>query len=522
MTRAPDVLDTAFSPPRTDYHALIHQEVVEWLRREMAMPVEAIDYDASLFDLGINSMGAATIAGNLELSTRKRLNPEAVYELETINELAAYLARLPLLSADSVSAAAGLPGPSHGPVCCSPADTASGRSPLLDHYEQLNRRIRALKQHDRYFFEPELTGHDGAWVTLGGRRMLMLSSYEYLGLLGHARLAAMSQQAMERFGTGHHGARLLTGTTSVHLELERKLAAFMRADAAMLFSSGYVTNLSTIATLVGRGDCVLGDQWNHASIVDGCRMSGADFIEFRHNDMDSLKQGLESAAGKRTLVVVDAVFSMDGDIIDLPGVVALCRQHGALLMVDEAHSLGVLGRTGRGIQEHFQLDPGDVDIKMGTLSKTLAGSGGFVAATEPVITYLRHHARGYIFSGALPACQAAVSLSALEVLEQQPELIERLWASVARFRDGLLRLGFASTNSATPIIPVMTRNDETTLEMTRICRDEGLLVVPVCFPAVPIDAPRLRTCISTAHTHDEIDFALEVLARAGRATGLIA
>jgi glycine C-acetyltransferase len=283
-----------------------------------------------------------------------------------------------------------------------------------------------------------------------------------------------------------------------------------------------VTNLATLSVLVGRGDCVIGDQWNHASIVDGCRMSGAEFLEFKHNDVDSLAEQLERANGRRALVVVDAVFSMDGDIVDLPAVVELCQKHRALLMVDEAHSLGVLGRTGRGIQEHFDLGPNDIDVKMGTLSKTFAGCGGFIAASEEVTTYLRHHARGYIFSGALPAGQASVAIAALEVLEREPELVARLWENVEHYLSGLKELGFDTAESATPIVPVMTKNDRITLEMTRICRSEGLLVIPVCYPAVPIDAPRLRTCVSAIHSRQDIDFALDVLARAGRKTNLIA
>jgi glycine C-acetyltransferase len=295
----------------------------------------------------------------------------------------------------------------------------------------------------------------------------------------------------------------------------------MRADDAIVFSSGYVTNLAAISALVGRGDCVVGDQWNHASIVDGCRMSGAEFLEFRHNDVESLAEQLAATQGRRTLVVVDAVFSMDGDIIDLPKVIELCREHQALLMVDEAHSLGVLGETGHGIQEHFDLDPMDIDVKMGTLSKTLAGCGGFVAGRQEITTYLRHHARGYIFSGALPAGQASVAIAALDVVEQDKRLVRRLWENVKHYLNGLKRMGFDTAKSVTPIVPVMTRNDELTLEMTRICRERGLLVIPVCFPAVPADAPRLRTCVSAIHSPEEIDFALDILGHAGRETGLI-
>ena len=302
--------------------------------------------------------------------------------------------------------------------------------------------MRTLKQQGLYFFEPEISEHDGAWVVADGQRMLMLSSYEYLGLLGHPHLQETAVAALDQYGTGHHGARLLVGTTTVHKQLEAKLAQFMDAQDAIVFSSGYVANLATISALVGPGDCIIGDQLNHASIMDGCRMSGADFWEFKHNDPDSLAELLQRTNGRRTLVIVDAVFSMDGDIINLPEVVSLCKQHGALLMVDEAHSLGVLGNHGKGIQEHFDLEPDAIDIKMGTLSKTLAGSGGFVAGREELITYLRHHARGYIFSGALPACQASVSIAALEVLEQKPELVEQLWENVDRYLSGLKKMGF--------------------------------------------------------------------------------
>ena len=359
-------------------------------------------------------------------------------------------------------------------------------------------------------------------MVANGKRMLMLGSYEYLGLLGHPHLKQTAIDTIGEFGTGHHGVRLLAGTTTVHRKLERKLAEFMQTRDAVVFSSGYVTNLATISTLVGPGDFVIGDQWNHASIMDGCRMSGAEFWEFKHNDMKSLADLLDRTDGGRTLVVVDAVFSMDGDIIDLPATVELCKKHGALLMVDEAHSLGVLGRRGRGVQEHFDLAPDDIDVKMGTLSKTFAGCGGFVAGREELTTYLRHHARGYIFSGALPAGQASVAIAAIEVLEREPALVAQLQENTVHYLAGLKTLGFDTAKSVTPIVPVMTRTDEIALEMTRICRSEGLLVIPVCYPAVPMDSPRLRTCVSAIQTSDDINFALDVLERAGRETGLIA
>ena len=307
----------------------------------------------------------------------------------------------------------------------------------------------------------------------------------------------------------------------MHRELERRLAKFLQTEDAVVFSSGYVTNVATISALVARGDYVIGDQWNHASIVDGCRMSGATYWEFSHNDMDSFAAQLKRADGGRTLVVVDAVFSMEGDIIDLPTIVQLCQEHGALLMVDEAHSLGVLGATGHGVPEHFGLKPGVVDVTMGTFSKTFAGCGGFVAAGEELTTFLRHHARGYIFSGALSATQAGTAIAAIDVLEREPELVARLQQNTHHYLTGLKASGFDTSQSVTPIVPIMTGTHEIALEVTRLCRSEGLFVIPVCYPTVPVDAPRLRTGVSAVHTTAEIDFALDVLTRAGRVAGLI-
>ena len=494
---------------------LIHGHILHWLRQQPGNDIESIDYDDSLFDMGVDSMGVAEITANIETDTNKTLIPEEVYELETINELAAYVDRLRPNKARNNGAA---PAPT---VLDTASDPLVANENPLEHYARLNRRVNNLKEQDLYFFEPVISDHDDAWVVIEGKRMLMLGSYEYLGLLGHPHLKDTAIAAIEKFGTGHHGVRLLAGTTTVHMELEARLAKFMRSEAAIVYSSGFVTNLATISALVGPGNCVIGDVWNHASIIDGCKMSGAEFYEFEHNNIDSLAEKLELSDGRRTLVVVDAVFSMDGDIINLPPVIELCKKYNALLMVDEAHSLGVLGKTGHGIQEHFDLDDDVIDVKMGTLSKTLAGCGGFVAGKEEIVTYLRHHARGYIFSGALPSGQASVAIAALDVLEQHPELVAKLKANQDQFLAGLKALGFDTAKSVTPIVPVMTKTNDITLAMTQLCRAEGLLVIPVCYPAVPMDAPRLRTCVSAIHSPEDIDFALEVMGRAGKQTGVI-
>lgn len=518
-------------------HELIRTRVESWLREEARLPQTAIQVDTPLLELGIDSLGVAEISDDLARQTGKRVNPEVLFELENISQIAQYLDSLPVISTNGGGATAEVNGamanvatltdssiPTDASAATDSAAPANGPPVAADpreHFELLNRRVRALQAQGLYFFETELESHEGAWVVSGGRRMLMLGSYEYLGLLDHPRLKQASIAALEQFGTGHHGARLLTGTTTLHRALERKLASFMGSEEALLFSSGYVTNVSTIATLVDRSCCVIGDEWNHASIVDGCRASGAEFWTFAHNDMDALAARLAETGGRRTLVVVDAVFSMDGDIINLPAVVELCQRHRALLMVDEAHSLGVLGATGRGIQEHFGLADDAIDVKMGTLSKTLANTGGFVAGRESIITFLRHHARGYIFSGALPNPPVAASLAALEILEQHPELVQRLRDNRDYYLAGLRKLGFDCGRTQTPIVPVMTWTDECVLEMTRLCRSHGLLVVPVAYPAVPLHSTRLRTCVSAAHSTADLDFALDVLAQAGRQTGLI-
>jgi len=499
---------------------LIHDKIVHWLRAEAHITVDQIDYAAPFYDLGIDSLGAMAIAAELQEETGKILDPEVMYDLENITELAEYLDSLPVRVRDS-AIHDGADEPCVTMSCDLPDEAPAAANGKLDYFRRRNRLVQSLKDQGLYFFEPVISEHAGAWVVADGQRMLMLGSYEYLGLLGHPRLKQAAIESIERLGTGHHGARLVAGTTDIHLALEARLADLMHSEDAIVFSSGYVANLATIGSVVGIGDYIIGDQWNHASIVDGCHMSGAAFVEFEHNDMDSLAERLAQHAGRRTLVVVDAIFSMDGDVIDLPAVVHLCKQHDALLMVDEAHSLGVLGTHGRGIQEHFGLRPDDIDIKMGTLSKTLAGTGGFVAASREITTYLRHHARGYIFSGALSASFASIALAAIDVLESEPELLQRLWDNVEYYINGLKALGFDTGLSTTPIVPIMTKNNDLTLEMTKRCRSRGLLVVPVCFPAVPMDAPRLRTCMSASLSRKDLDVALDVLGDVAREIGLI-
>ncbi len=358
-------------------------------------------------------------------------------------------------------------------------------------------------------------------VRIGERELVQFASYSYLGLLGHPRINAAAVDAIGRWGTGTHGVRLLAGSLSLHRELEQRLARFTGREDAVTFSSGYVTNLTAIATLVGRHDVVFCDKLNHASIVDGCQLSGADFVRFRHNDLGDLERRLAQAPrGVTRLVVVDAVFSMDGDWADLPGLSALCRRHGAWLMVDEAHSLGVLGTTGHGLEEHFGL-AGVIDIKMGTLSKTIPSVGGYIAAGADLVQVLRHAARGYIFSAALPPAQAAAALAALDVIEAEPERVRAVQANGARLRHGLRAAGFDILKSETAIVPLICGSDARAYQVTRACQTQGIFALPVVSPAVPADLARIRATVTAAHTAAEIDAGLDVFRSAGLEAGVL-
>lgn len=383
-------------------------------------------------------------------------------------------------------------------------------------------RVAMLKENDLYYYnQPVSELRGGARVIVNGREMGMYASYSYLGLIGHPRINAAAKAAIDRYGTGTHGVRTLAGTLKIHQELEETIADFKHAEAAITYSSGYATNLSVISTLMGRGDWVISDKLNHASIVDGCLMSGAEFRRFRHNDMDDLERRLQQApADVSKLVVADAVFSMDGDVIDLPRMVALCQKYKAWLMIDEAHSVGVLGETGRGIEEHFNMW-GAVDIKMGTLSKTIPSVGGYVAGSKEMITYLRHASRAYIFSAALPPAQAAAANEAFKIILDEPWRIEKLRANADQFISGLKGAGFDTMLTTTAIVPVLCGSDERAFMLTRACQHHDLFVLPVVSPAVPEGLARLRATVLAAHEPDEIAYAIEVIAQAGKEIGII-
>ncbi len=386
----------------------------------------------------------------------------------------------------------------------------------------MNARTQETKDAGLYFYnQPVSELRGGARVIVNGREMGMYASYSYLGLIGHPRINKAAQAAIDKYGTGTHGVRFLAGTLDVHRELEETIAEFKHAEAAVTFSSGYVTNLTVVSALVGRGDYVFSDKLNHASIVDGCLMSGAHFRRFRHNDMEDLERRLRQAPAEAAkLVVADAVFSMDGDIIDLPRMAELCQKYNAWLMIDEAHSTGVLGKTGRGIEEHFDLWD-VVDIKMGTLSKTIPSVGGYVAGKAEVINYLRHASRAYIFSAALPPAQAAAANEAFKVILDEPWRVEKLNANAERFIKGLQAAGFDTMMTETAIVPVLCGSDEHAFALTRAAQEKDLFVLPVISPAVPVGLARLRATVTAAHEPEEIDYAIDVLTKAGKEIGII-
>ncbi len=398
----------------------------------------------------------------------------------------------------------------------------TGDDAIARRVQAFAARLAAAKANDQYFYnQPVQELHGGAKVLVGGREMGMYASYSYLGLIGHPRINEAAVRAVRKFGTATHGVRSLAGTLTLHDELEATIASFKHAKAAITFTSGYVTNLTVISAMVGRGDYVLSDKLNHASIVDGCLMSGAEFRRFKHNDMQDLENRLQHVPdGAAKLVIADAVFSMDGDVIDLPHVAELCQRYGAYLMLDEAHSLGVLGATGRGVEEHFGLD-NVVDLKMGTLSKTIPSVGGYVAGSQDLIDYLRHVSRAYIFSAALAPAQAAAANEAFKVILDEPERLVRLNRNTRLFIDGLKSSGFDTLSTSTAIVPVLCGSDERAFAMTREAQHRDVFVLPVVSPAVPEGLARLRATITAAHEPADIEHAMDIIAAAGKQIGII-
>ncbi len=359
-------------------------------------------------------------------------------------------------------------------------------------------------------------------VVIEGRRLIMAGSNNYLGLTHHPHVLEAARKAIQRFGSGCTGSRFLNGTLSIHEELEARLAKFMRREAALVFSTGFQTNLGIISALVGRNDVVYCDGENHASIIDGCRLSFGEVKKFKHNDMEHLERLLaegENGEGGR-LIVVDGVFSMLGDLADLPRICSLARRYGARVLVDEAHSIGVLGENGRGSAEHFGVEA-RVDLVMGTFSKTFASIGGFVAGPEEVIDYIKHHARSMIFSASIPPASTAAVIAALDILEREPARRVRVMQNAEFMREGLRELGFETGPGVSAIVPILVGERMATFRLWRELFDEGVFTNPVTSPAVPPGKDLIRTSYMASHTPDQLEAVLEAFERAGRRLGIL-
>lgn len=382
--------------------------------------------------------------------------------------------------------------------------------------------IAPMREADLYFYQEAIEAFlPGNRVRVAGHgEMLMLGGYSYLGLAGHPVLRDAAVAAIERYGTGIQGSRLLAGTLQVHRELEAKIAAWKGTEAAITFTSGYAANISVISAVIGRHDTVIADKLAHATLLDGCQLSRARLLRFRHNDVAHLDELLaQTDRQHRRLVVVDGVYSMDGDVAPLPAIAKVCRRHGALLMVDEAHSVGMLGATGRGIEEHFGMAPGAVDIKMGTLSKAIPASGAYIAGSQRLIELLSHQAHGFVYSGALAAMPAAVALAALELLENEPELPRRLHQNAAHFAARLRAAGFDFRDSPSAIFPIVCGDDEKALRLARGCQKRGLFIQAIVAPVVPQGSARLRAVVTAGHSIADLDWSVEVLTEAAAEVG---
>ena len=381
-------------------------------------------------------------------------------------------------------------------------------------------RAREVKARGLYPYFVPLDGTEGTEVTVEGRSVLMIGSNNYLGLTTHPRVREAAKRAVDEYGTSCTGSRYLNGTLKLHQELEARLAAFVGKEAALVFSTGMQANLGALSALIAPGDYVILDKENHASIVDGVRLSQGTMKRFRHNDMRHLERVLESlpeSAGK--LVVVDGVFSMGGDIAPLDKIVPICKAFGARLYVDDAHSLGVLG-GGHGTAAHFGMED-DVDVVMGTFSKSFASIGGFIAGDAEVVSYIQHHARALIFSASLPAPNVMAVMTALEIMETEPEHVERLWENGGYMLNCLNDMGFNTGETQTPIIPIIIGQDGPTFLTWKLLFERGLYTNPVVTPAVPPGQSMLRTSYMATHTREQLERALNILATTGRQLGLI-
>ncbi len=382
--------------------------------------------------------------------------------------------------------------------------------------------LEALKKEGLYINIRVIGSPQDAWTIVNGKKVLNMCSNNYLGFANHPKLKEAAKKAIEDYGVGPAAVRTIAGTMTLHLELEEKLAKFKGREAVISFQSGFNANLATIPALVGREDVIFSDELNHASIIDGCRLSRAKIIRFAHADPEDLAEKMEQEAKnyRRALVVTDGVFSMDGDIAPLPEIVEVAKKYDAIVMVDDAHGEGVLGRDGRGIVDHFGLHE-EVDLEVGTLSKAFGVVGGYVAGNADVIEYLRQKARPFLFSSAVTPADVAACIAAVDILTESGELVEKLWENTRYFKEGMKTLGFDIGQSVTPITPVMLGEATLAQEFSKRLFDEGVFAQAIGYPTVPRGKARIRVMLSAVHSKEDLDYALDKFAKIGRELGVI-
>lgn len=385
----------------------------------------------------------------------------------------------------------------------------------------LKDQLESLEKAGLYRTLRHLRGPQSATTIIDGKRVLQLSSNNYLGLADHPRLKAAAKEAIDKYGSGAGASRLICGNLELNSKLEDEIAKLKKKESALLFSTGYMANLGIITALMGEGDIIFSDEFNHASIIDGCRMSRAQTKIYPHKDMDALEKLLkESRQDKYRLIVTDGIFSMDGDLVPLPDLVGLAKRYQCMVMVDDAHATGVLGANGGGTGEHFALED-KIDISMGTLGKALGGFGAFVAGSRRLREFLINRARPFIFTTGLPAAVIASGIAALELLEEEPEMRARLWENVSFFKKEIEELGFDTLQSETQIIPVMVGDASLTMRMGEMLLEEGVFIQGIRPPTVPQSSSRLRITLMATHTRRELEFAVKVIDKVGKKLHLI-
>ncbi|MBN1992083.1 MAG: glycine C-acetyltransferase [Anaerolineae bacterium] len=393
---------------------------------------------------------------------------------------------------------------------------------MTDKLAWLDNALRELREKKLYNTIRTIASPQGAWLTVDGRQTLNFCSNNYLGLANDSRLARAAKAAIDDLGVGPGAVRSIAGTLSLHLELEKRLAEFKEAEAAIALQSGFSANLAVIAALVGRGDAIFSDELNHASIIDGCRLSRADIVRYPHNNAAALRDLLAEKRGQynRAIIISDGVFSMDGDLAPLPALADLADEFNCMIMVDDAHGEGVMGRGGRGIVHHFNLQ-GRVDVEVGTMSKAFGVVGGYVAGKAVIVEWLRQRGRPFLFSSAMTVPDTAACLAAVNILEESTALVDRLWQNTRYFKEKMQALGFDLGRSVTPITPVMLKAEELTQTFSRRLFEEGVFATAIAYPTVPMGQARIRVMISAGHSQEDLDQGLDIFTRVGRELGVI-